>query len=126
MGRRRSAPPPRPSARFGGAPPPARSQQQSGGSLVGGLAGMIYQGFGWGVGSSLGRAATASILGGSGGGGGYATETAPSAESRAAVNPCEAAAKAFGQCVSENADDLQRCQTLADAFQSCKRTETMR
>merc|ERR1712205_175400 len=70
MGRRRSggfgAPPPGNRGRFGGAPPPARQQQQSGGSLVGGLAGMIYQGFGWGVGSSLGRAATASLLGSSG------------------------------------------------------------
>ena len=85
---------------------------------------MISQGFGWGVGSSLGRAATASILGGSSGGGGYATEAAPKGEARA-VNPCEAAAEAFGRCVSDNAEDVRRCQTLADAFQSCKRGETM-
>ena len=83
---------------------------------------MISQGFGWGVGSSLGRAATASILGG--GEGGYATEAAPKGDARA-VNPCEAAAEAFGRCVSDNAEDLRRCQTLADAFQSCTRGETM-
>ncbi len=83
---------------------------------------MISQGFGWGVGSSLGRAATASILGG--GEGGYATEAAPKSDARA-VNPCEAAAEAFGRCVSDNAEDVRRCQTLADAFQSCKRGETM-
>tara|TARA_B000000441_G_C21344999_1_gene124719 strand:+ start:129 stop:383 length:255 start_codon:yes stop_codon:yes gene_type:complete len=83
---------------------------------------MIYQGFGWGVGSSLGRAATASILGG--GQGGYATDASPKSDARA-VNPCDAAAEAFGRCVRDNAEDLARCQTLADAFQSCTRGETM-
>ena len=51
-------------------------------------------------------------------------DAAPKSDARA-VNPCEAAAEAFGRCVRDNAEDLARCQTLADAFQSCTRGETM-
>ena len=77
---------------------------------------MIYQGFGWGVGSSLGRAATASILGG--GQGGYATDAAPKSDARA-VNPCEAAAEAFGRCVRDNARTWRGARRRSTRFQSC-------
>lgn len=87
---------------------------------------MIYQGFGWGVGSSLGRAATSAMLGGSG----YATEAAPAnastttaSEAGSPAGACANAAKAFGECVSRHADDVGRCQAYADLLTSCKRGE---
>lgn len=86
---------------------------------------MIYQGFGWGVGSSLGRAATASLLGSSGGSG-YAMESVPSSEAPQQPNPCAQAAKAFGECISNSPDDLAKCQPYADLLTSCKRNELSR
>ena len=87
------------------------------------MASTMMQGMGWGAGSSIGRSAVGAIMGGSSE---YATSAAPANEGSSApasANACEGAAKAFGACIAQHAEELSKCQMYADALTSCKRGE---
>ncbi|KAJ4760522.1 hypothetical protein LUZ62_070897 [Rhynchospora pubera] len=108
------------------APPPAPAANR-GGSIFRSIGGSIADGFGWGVGTSIGHRAVEAVMGprviqhahvSS------APAAPASAQDNAPENPnaCNVHSKAFSDCINANGSDISKCQYYLDMLNECRRS----
>jgi hypothetical protein len=125
---KRSAPVPAPTNR---AMPPAPVAPQQGGGMLSGLGRTVAEGFAFGTGSALARAAVGSVLGGFGGSSDSAQQApveaqAPNMQQQSfaptkQAQTCDSFQQDFVRCLQENKNDIGACQIYMSAFDQCQK-----
>ena len=106
-----------------------------------GMGGMLMSGMAFGAGSEIAHQGVRAMMGGGSGQGGAPAEQAPAQGapmqqqqqqeqyvdySQQQVNPCQDFNLSFVQCLKQNANQIDMCQSYMNMLQQCEQDQTLK